>query len=174
MNKPEIKQILGGHLYRFSEEKLEVKSTHVRIDADGRVKSELEFILLGEQGGYIHRCIVNLLSSTGMKNLEKTLTNKIPDIDWQIILEVLAKTIVDHVRRGEDVKVLDTSQEVRRPEYLLYPLLPKGQPTILYGDRGALKSHFAGLMALTLALPYNDNPYGYKEGKKPVRTLFLD
>ena len=81
---------------------------------------------------------------------------------------------MDITRRGEPVNELWTSDEVAPLEYLLDPLIIKGVPNIIFGEKASFKSGM-GLMAyLCLILPWHDNPLGFTAPNRSIISLILD
>lgn len=62
---------------------------------------------------------------------------------WREMLGAASYQIRELVRQGEEVIRIGAHRDIRPARYALYPLLPEGQITILYGDGASLKSMIA-------------------------------
>ena len=82
--------------------------------------------------------------------------------------------MVDRARLGEPVKELWTSDDISPPEWLLKPLLYKGLPTIVFGEKAVSKSILALVAYTCLLLPWTDNPLGWTAPTRSIKTLLAD
>ena len=91
----------------------------------------------------------------------------------QLIDQICGEVIKRH-REGEPYQELWTSEDVPPLEYLIDPILLKGIPTVIFGEKGVTKSTIALLLYVVLLLPWEDNPLGLKAPEHSVKTLILD
>jgi len=63
---------------------------------------------------------------------------------------------------------------VRPLEFLLEPVILKGVPNIIFGEKGVAKSTLSLVFYICLTLPWADNPLGLVAPKRSVKTLILD
>ena len=77
-------------------------------------------------------------------------------------------------RIGDPAVLITTSQCPIKPEWLLKPLIHKGQPTLIFADGGSGKSVFAEIVATVVGLAWRDNPLRMTPAALPVKTLYLD
>ena len=104
----------------------------------------------GKGDSLLHTAKVNLLSSSTMTQLTKRMTTHAADIPWTEILTLITATTLAYERRGDVGEVLSPEPgTVIHPGYYIDPLLIKGLPTILHGEKGTHKSTL-GLLALGL------------------------
>jgi len=77
---------------------------------------------------------------------------------------------------GEPVVELfiDSEEEGKPPEFLIYPLIPRYKPTIFFGDGSSYKSSLSRLFAVMLTLPLTDNDLHLKVSPTSERVLLLD
>lgn len=90
---------------------------------------------------------------------------------WETIMEAVLESVVERLRIGEPVEDLSSELASIHTPYLVSPILPADQTTILYGDGKSYKS----LMALWLAtaISLNQPLPGMKvQDQRPV--LYLD
>ena len=174
MNKPELKEVAGGYSLTWKEG-ITITCSRLRDYRDD-IYSELKVECKLE--GYIpvlEPCAkYYLLSRTGRKDMAKTLSAACKEINWAEVLQELSNAVVPRFRAGRPVEELWSSGELVPMEYLLYPVLPKSDPTILYGDSGVGKSYLALLLALTVMLPWDKNPFGLKCNSHSAPVLYLD
>jgi hypothetical protein len=84
--------------------------------------------------------------------LAKTLTEASPGFPWADALTQVAETTYDAWRAGEPTVRLSDVPAPPAPQYLLDPLLPLNETTILYGDADAGKSSIGLWLALCVSL----------------------
>jgi len=171
--KPNITEGTGS--FTFQWDNISIKVSRIKMHRDGRIVAELHVTTDAKNyNPHLHQATYNLTSATTMKQLTKLMAEKYPEGEWDSIIEQLCFYTLERMRTGEDVVELDTETEAKPPEYLIYPILPKNQPTIIFGDPGVCKSELSQLLAICLILPWHDNPLGLEVPIKSVRPLILD
>ncbi len=119
----------------------------------------------------IHKSMVNLSITTGRNSLIKFL----PDNQrWKPLIEEMSTYILDALVQGDQMVEIASCEPIESVQYLLEPLLPMNQPTILFGKKGCCKSYLADMVALLVQLPWQDNPLHWKPIKTPANVLYLD
>ena len=174
MNSPEIHQ--QGGIYQLTwQEGIAAQVTRLREHRDGRVTAELTVTtsLPGYQP-YLAQSLFNLSSIRSRTEMAKTLTGRCSVIGWEEALEQLCFIILQMLRRGEPIKEIWTSDDIRPLQYLLYPLIPLNMPTTIYGEGGTGKSYLALLFATCVQLPWYDNPLCLKPREAPTNVIYLD
>lgn len=176
MSQPAILEIPGGYDFTWCEEKIQIKAQRAKEHKDGTVKAELNITTSAPgYGSHLHRANLNLLSSQSKASLSKLLQGIYEPANWDEVLEQVSTYIVDRIRKGEPVEVLCTDGEMSPPGYLLYPVIPLGQPTVFFGDGGSLKSLMALACIICVQLPWQENPLSFKPGSnESTASLFLD
>jgi hypothetical protein len=174
MSPPTINDILGG--YEFIWPDLNIKATRIRMHAsDGRITGELLISSSLVEGKAIYPpSSFNFTADRSRSSLAKTLNEDFPKWDWKDILNLVCKATADRIREGEPIRELWTSEDIPKPEYLLEPLLIKGLPTIIFGEKGVTKSTLALVIYICLTLPWHDNPLGWKVPTRSTKTAILD
>lgn len=124
---------------------------------------------------------INLSSFTSFRKVidvikasSRPFGSEATSIDWEFLLTDAinrAITFYHEHSQPEEIMALDDTAE---PTFLIYPLLPLNQPTILFGDGGTGKGHLAMLLGLIATLPYFDNELGLIAPKVSTPTLYLD
>ncbi len=176
MSLPKILEIVGGYVYAWEPEQVKIEVTRLRNHSDGRVMGEV--CVSTTAPGYaphLHQAQFNFSSSQSRKGLAKMLTEQYKEAVWGDILEQLCVYTLERVRRGEPAtETWIDFAELEKPEYLLDPIILKGVPTILFGEKGVSKSTLALYIYVCLMLPWKDNPLGLTPPDRSVKTLILD
>ena len=116
---------------------------------------------------------VNLLSLQTRSRLAKELEAKSPLDMWETIIDNLAMRIMDKVAEGEPMTVETAEADYEDTGYLVYPVLPLGLPTVIYGDGASGKTMTSILLAIMVSTGNSLPEVGLRlEHQGPV--LFLD
>ena len=176
MSKPDIKEAVGGYEFSWSQEKLNIKVSRVRVHtSDGRVTGELLITSPAEGNKPIYpQTSLNFNSEQTRTRLAKTLESQDSRWKWQEIINQVSLAVIDRARQGEPVRELWTSDKIKPPEFLLEPLLYKGLPTIVFGEKAVCKSTLSLAAYACLILPWYDNPLGWTAPGRPIKTLIAD
>ena len=156
MSTPEVQ--IFGDLYSFTWSKwnLCIELDRLHEHRDGHTSAEIKITTTAPGfDPYLHRSTLNLSTQRTRDDLAKSMSHKYDLADWDTVLEQLCWITLDHYRAGEPIVIIGNSDEPISPGYLLYPLLPLKQPSLIYGDGGTGKSYLALFMALTIQLPYD-------------------
>jgi len=116
--------------------------------------------------------MVNLSVTSSRNALVKTLPQT--TIPWKRIVEEMSSHIIDELCVGDPLETVRTSNAITPIQYLVKPLLPLNQPTIIFGKGGCCKSKLATLLSVVVQLPWEDNPFGWGVGSHSANTLYLD
>jgi hypothetical protein len=114
---------------------------------------------------------VNLASPRSRDELGKRLTHAAPKIPWPVIVERTCRLSVEAARAGNPTVVVVPRMRTG-PRYLVDPLAPAGETTVLAGDGGAGKSYLA--VALALAVCADARLPGSMRAELHGPVLFLD
>ena len=180
MSKPEVEQTIGGYLLRWEKEKIDIKVSRLRVHpSDGRVTGEI--LITDTANGNLPlypQTNLNFTSNQVRSRLIKTLTEedsqrKIP-LDWGDIINQLSYIVMERSREGEPVRELWTYDDMPAPEFFLKPLLYKGLPTIIFGEKAVCKSTIGLLVYTSLILPWQDNPMGWEVPDRSIKVLYAD
>lgn len=176
MSKPTVTEFPGGLTFAWdAPEHLLIKANRFHNHSDGKVTGELLIqTTLPTLPPHLHQAKFNFSDSQPRQRLAKQLEETYQEAVWPDVLEQVCVRVLQYLRQGEPVKEIWSHEEVKRPEYLLYPLIEKGQPTICFGEGGSGKSFFGLLVAVTVSLPWVDNPLGLIPSLPGVVPLYLD
>jgi len=78
-------------------------------------------------------------------------------VPWDRLLADTALRALKFYRNGTGVEEIWPLDDIPQPAYLIDPILPLHQPTILFGDGGAGKGHAAMTLGILAQLPFTDN-----------------
>jgi len=177
---PEIKELINGYLIEWPKPtNLKAKATRLHIASDGQVKGELEIkhCVNGNDSYLLVPTQFNFSTESTRTKFTKQLSEKFDpsiQIEWREIFDYLSQKIQELARGGEPVIELTTGQHIKPPEYMLYPLIVKNYPNVLFGDPSAAKSTIAVILSQVVMLPWRDNPMGLEIPKEHVKVLYLD
>jgi len=179
-SKPDVFQ--QGQIFELIwPEGIKANVSRIRTHSDGRTTGELmvrvDKTKFPSYGGILLQSLFNLSTIRSRNEMAKELATQCPQLDrdeWGRKISQLCGIILQKLREGEPVEELWSHTDVPPPEYLLYPILPKNLPTVLFGEAEAGKSYLALYLAICVQLPWPDNPFHFRVGDTPTRTLYLD
>lgn len=177
--KPEVSEIINGYIFNWPDEHLSIKVSRLSVHKDGRVTGEILITTDAEdfKSPILHPPTqINFTADRTRKELAKTLSEKYSDQqwDWIAIIDQLSFKIQELAREGEPVKEIWTYEDAPPLEYLLEPILIRGMPTVIFGEKGSTKSRLAIIVATCLLLPWHDNPLELVVPERSIKALILD
>ena len=172
MNNLDIKDKTGGLEFIWANQHIKITASRIRLQKDGGVKGEV--LISTDKDVILHRTQFNFSSSRIMTELTNKMKARFEQADWETIIEELCYHTIERTRQATPAKELWTSEEITKPEYLIYPIMPLKQPTVIFGEPGAGKSELALVFALCMILPWVDNPLGLSVPKRSYVPLLLD
>ena len=178
ISDPIIQPLINGYRFLWShgdEWEVVAKITkivdHPRSGLFGELTIEHEF----KDKPTISGVRINLTSQQARNTIAKRLNDaKIINLDWATLIDQICAETIVRAREGEPVEEIWTSEDVSPPEYLLEPILIKGIPTIIFGEKAVAKSTLSLIISTCLLLPWYDNPLELIAPKQSVKTLILD
>jgi len=173
--KPIVQELIDGYLLTWEDSQISIEVNRIKSHSDGSVKAELVVqTTMNDCHPHLYQSMFNLLAERSRTSLANTLKTKYPKAAWPIILEQLCVNVLSRVRAGEGMEELITGDDVKRPEYLMKPLVVKYMPNIIFGDRSTAKSLTAQIISSIMLLPWQDNPLKWHSPDRMVKTLWLD
>lgn len=175
---PEVTELINGYLIEWeTPANLKAKVNRLHISSDGQVKGQLE--IRHNQNGQETYALVptqfNFSTESTRTRFAKQLSDKLAiDVEWREVFDYLSQKVQELARGGEPVIELVTGRDIAPPEYLLYPLIVKNYPNVIFGDPSAAKSTIAVILSQVMMLPWSDNPLGLMVPKHKVVVLYLD
>jgi len=144
LSQPEVRRTQGAWSFHWDEEQVTVTADRL-IEEKDRLTSEITVrTSLPGYSGHLARQRINLLASR--QAVVKTLEERLSQIDWYAVLEVVSFYVIEGHRAGEPV-VWVGGLDDQPTRWALEPILRNEDPTILYGKGGQGKSHMATLAA---------------------------
>lgn len=147
MAKPKV--TIQGYTYLFEFDKEQVTMFFDRLHDEGKAtKGEIWVSSTAPANkGHIHHTRFDLTSTTQKKALVKQLEERWADAswDWGDLIEQCSISVLGHFRKGEPVIAIQADvTKLAPPEYVIYPILPRLQPTIMFGQGGVGKTQIKG------------------------------
>lgn len=171
---PQVEHGIRSIRFHWPEHKLTIELSQLQEQRNGDVIAKFKAITL--QQGYkslIHGAKFNLSSTRARTELERTLNEHFPEPEWGSLLEFICYHADLKMSEREPVEEIFETGEYQPPKYMIYPLLPLDEPTIIFGEGGSGKSFVALLLALIMSLPWEDNMLGLHP-KQKATVLILD
>lgn len=147
MAKPKV--TIQGYTYLFEFDKEQVTMFFDRLHDEGKAtKGEIWVSSTAPANkGHIHHTRFDLTSTTQKKALVKQLEERWADAswDWGDLIEQCSISVLGHFRKGEPIIAIQADvTKITPPEYVIYPVLPRMQPTIIFGQGGVGKTQVKG------------------------------
>lgn len=176
MKAPKLTPIIGGYLLELDN--LSIRVNRVDVHSDGRVTGDIEISNGSKEEPWIllPSTQFNFSAEQTRNRMAKQLKEKYPksDIEWIELFDYLGYQIQDLARKGEPVQTLITGQQSKPPTYIIDPFIIKNYPSAIFGDPGSSKSNIALVFAVTMILPWTDNPMNIRAPDDYTRVLYLD
>jgi hypothetical protein len=123
---------------------LELKILAGKIADDGIAELWFYHANGSPKDSLLHVAKANLLSSSTMTQLAKRLATNSEDVPWQQIMTYLSASIMEYQRRGEPSVLIETNDRIiEHPGYYIEPIILRGAPSVIYGDKGVNKTTLA-------------------------------
>jgi len=177
MKLPTIESKLNGYIFRFKDDALIAVANNVRSHSrDGRVTGELSITTNTDKPTILLPSTSFNFSADRTRTMQaKSLAEKYDlKVNWAEIFDYLGHKVQELARIGEDVSEVWAADEIVPVAWLLEPLIIKGQPNIIYGEKGVSKSTLAYICGAILCLPEWDNPLELASCSYPITSLVLD
>ena len=168
-----ISETIGSYLFEWPALRLRASISRIAEDRHSRTTSaEIRFVSLAPASPeHIYLDRLNLLSAQRKGALAKQLAERVEiAAPWEDLIEFICTETLRRYREGDPIIQVGNLPVEKVVRYRLYPLMPEGSPTILYGEPGAFKSYFALLISLLVA---SGEP---RLGLNPIQgnVLYLD
>jgi len=176
--KPDIVDLINGYVLSWADYGISINASRIQVHkSDGHVSGEIYVQATNGDGKIVTiypPTSYNFSADRTRKELARNLTTKNPKLPWTELVEQLCYGVQERARKGEPVIELTTIGNIKPPEYLLYPLIVKNYPNVIFGDPSSSKSTIAVIIAQVVMLPWADNPMGMTEPNRSVKVLYLD
>lgn len=172
MSKPDISPTISGYHFAWPEG-VNITVSRLRVhNSDGRVTGEI--LIKNKEATLYPQTQINFSVDRTRNSLAKALNERFKGHDWQAIIDQLCYHVQDKARQGEPVIELWTSEDIKPPQYLVYPFVIANQPNVLFGPPESGKTQVAMMLCIIMMLPWNDNPLGLRAPSESYHPLWLD
>ena len=163
----------SGYVAEYEPLNIQFNISHLHTAKWGAITAEMLIKdTKSNSGNVIKWQTVDLLGNR--TPLINSLLRTNPKIPWsELVDDVCHRSLTDY-KSGEPAVLLDTSREIKPPEFLVYPLLLKNKPNIFFGEAKSCKSEIAKMLSIACILPYTDNKLQWIVPEEPTQTLYLD
>ncbi len=162
MDKPNITESRGGYILTWPEGIIIVVS-RLQTHKDGHVTAFIKISLKDNDKNFtlLPAAQFNLSAPRTRSEIANSLNEKNSAIPWREVIDYLCREIQEKAWTGdpgETIEITDES-ETTRPTYLLEPMIMKGVPSVIFGDKGVHKTILSLLFSICIYLPWIDNPF---------------
>lgn len=112
--------------------------------------------------------------SSFVSDLAKRDEGKRNQAFWDSIINDVSNRTLSIYRTKIEIEEIWPDSEASTLEYLVYPVLPKSVPTIIFGEGGSGKSLVASLLALVVQVPKCGDELGLIVNEEQSPVLYLD
>lgn len=154
---------------------IQVVVSRIKEDSkEHRTDAEVMIRSIGSTVGHLKGGRLNLTSPTQRGTFVSKLEKKVPDIDWDQIMEQVYMAVTEK-RRGSSEPV-EISGDLLPPEgalerWLVRPIIETGNPTIIYGPGGVGKSMFCLYLAILASEGISSQGL---QVENPCKVMYLD
>ena len=176
MSTPVFRNKGSSYFFTWKDEQLQTEVSRVRQHRDGRVTCRIIWTTtkLGYAPHIWQKDGFNLSACNNPLNRKELAGRYKEKVEWTEILEQVSVQSIAEFERGEPMLELYGGDNAVKPLYILRPFLVDKFPSILFGDPSSGKTTFALLLALTVTLPWEDNPLNLQAPSRPHHVGYLD
>ena len=150
----------GNYTLRWLDLNIEAKVRYFRTGSDKSVKAEVKFTSNRvTTEGHLRSGQIPLTSPTSRSTFAKLLHQSDPSIEineWSDIMEQLCESVLSDFRTGSPEMLLTGEvEDLEEQDWLIYPIIQKDNPTLIFGVGSAGKSIFAQLCAVLVDAGHN-------------------
>jgi len=156
--QPEISESINRLTFYWEDTALKVVADRI-TDAGS---AELWFYHINGTGqSLLHTAKVNLLSSTSMTSLAKRMERHSEEVPWTQVMTCLSSKTMEYQRRGEPGIIIEPAPgRAVHPGYYVKPIIMKGVPNVIFGDKGVNKTTLGLTMLGIASLGIDDSHLG--------------
>jgi len=155
-----VEKTLSGYNLNFNGDHIMAAVSHLQRHSDGTLKGMLG-LTLGKQKQTEPEFTFNFTAPLGRKQLINTMNEKYPDWQWLQIIDRLCNKVQELSKKGEDDTIIQPSDpRGKHPGYYIEPIIMKGVPNVIYGDKGVNKTTLCLAMMGIICVGITDSPLG--------------
>jgi hypothetical protein len=155
--------------WEWADQEITAEIDHVTDKGQAEIQVWYYYKQTGNERLMLSRRRVDFLSTTQTQGLISQLRqcSAISFVSWPWFVTCIGQAI-EHMRRPDEPiqEIVSNPELTLVPDYLLKPLLYKGHPNVIFGDKGSLKSLMGLICAYIVQLPYPENKLSLEPGDK--------
>lgn len=129
-------------------------------------------------GPYLSHGSLNLTSQTMRRSLIKELDERCPQektgIDWHIIVSQFTLKVIETETAGSPPIELQKDAQYPPTKWILKPIIPKGEETVLFGPRDSGKSYIVLFLCICSQEPEVASRFGWTAANDDGNVMILD
>ena len=155
-----VEKTLSGYNLNFNGDHILAAVSHLQRHSDGRLTGSIE-LTLGKAKQQEPAFTFNFTSDVTRKRLINTLNEKYPDWEWLQKIDALCAKVQSLSKTGEDDTIIQPSDpRGKHPGYYIEPIIMKGVPNVIYGDKGVNKTTLCLAMLGVISNTVKDSTFG--------------
>jgi hypothetical protein len=172
MRPPTLQRAAGVFQLTFMDEFIDVRVDRVLENSSFQTSCELNIYSRrpAQTGLILGKKRLNLSSAQTVNSYAKQLTARMPEVEWDVLIEWVSLTVIDAYREGDPVIHLPDHAPSEGLRYRVAPYIQEKQHSLLFGAGGSGKSWLAMYMSM-LVCTGQPNLDLHPE---PGRVLYLD
>jgi len=176
---PVVQGSSSTYTLTWGEGAITARVSRLKEHSNGDITSFLAFTTtLPGMPPKIHQAKFNFASTQARVSLAKVLQQRAPALDqsrWLGIVEALCDTLIERLQEGEPPVVLGVEDVDPKPiPYILSPVVPAYEPTVIFGMPNSLKSYFVQYLVCLITVGESDADLKLISGREPIACLYLD
>lgn len=173
---PYVKETPGLLIFNWPTYNIEARVTHFD-NLRGHTDIEIWYYVkeTGHEKLILPKTDLALKSVSARCALANDLKKDLYLIPWEWIVTCIAyKCIELSQRQNPTIEIVSQPGLSLEPDYLLRPILYRGHPTVIFGDKGSTKSLLGLVVAYIVQLPLARNRLGLTTDSHTCVVLYLD
>ena len=171
MSDAMVKGLAGAYTVGWEQEQITIRIDRIREDSRYAVRGEAKVTYMGN---HVHQARYDLTATQSRKTLSVQCGERHPGPDWTSFIEEASLLVLERFRTGEPVIDFGEFEPGEQSQFLVYPLLLKGEPNLLFGPGGSGKSYIAAYMASLVSYANDGSEKVQGMEVNPGRVLYLD
>ena len=172
MRPPALQRAAGVFQLTFMDEFIDVRADRVLENSSFQTSCELNIYSRrpAQTGLILGKKRINLSSAQTVNSTAKLLTARMPEVEWDVLIEWVCRTVIDGYREGDPVIHLPDHAPSEGLHYRVAPYIQERQHSLLFGAGGSGKSWLAMYMSMLVCT----GEANLDMHPEPGRVLYLD
>jgi hypothetical protein len=172
MRPPTLQRAAGVFQLTFMDEFIDVRVDRVLENSSFQTSCELNIYSRRptQTGLILGKKRINLSSAQTVNSTAKLLTARMPDVEWDVLVEWVCRTVIDGYRQGDPVIHLPDHTASEALRMRIDPYIQEKQHSLLFGAGGSGKSWLAMYMSILVCT----GEANIDLHPEPGRVLYLD